>query len=155
MIIRKAERSDAPGIARLYMQFWKAHRGCDPLLALKRKPALAHETRQAKKDMRKRGTYVFVAEEKGRVKGFMELLIKRNDPVFSIRNYGYLNSCVVDARCRKRGIARQLTRHALGFLKGKRIGYVKTNVYLSNKGAAAVWRRLGFREISEMMIRKI
>jgi len=155
MMIRKARLSDAEGLARLYLQFWKAHRKADPLLRLRKKLSLAGEAEAAKKDLRKRNCTIFVALAQGRVVGFIDLLVKKNDPMFVVKEYGYVDSLVVDQRHRKKGIASALVLCGLSYLRGKGIRDVKLNLYCSNRIAMAVWRKLGFREISKNMIRKI
>ncbi len=154
-MIRKARPSDAEGLAKLYLQFWEAHRKSDPLLRLRKKPSLAGEAKAAKKDLRKRNCTIFVALEQGNVVGFIDLLVKKNDQMFVVKEYGYVDSLVVDREHRKKGIASALVRYGMSYLKGKGIGDVKLNLYCSNRAAMAVWRRLGFREISKNMIRKI
>ena len=155
MLIRKAKAADAEGLARLYLQFWKAHRGTDPLLKLVEAPTLTNQKEQAKKDIARKGTHLFVSEEDGRIIGFIELLIKNNAPLFSVRRYGYLNSCVVDEKHRRKVIARKLTEHGLDFLKTRGITHVKTNVYYSNRTALRTWERLGFQGISKNMMKDL
>ena len=87
--------------------------------------------------------------------GFIELLIKKNDRIFKVRKYGYINSLTVDKKLRKKGIAKQLVDHAIKFFKDKKINYVRTNVYLSNKIAHKFWPKLGFKPESQFMLKKI
>ncbi len=155
MRIRKARLSDAEDLARLYLQFWEVHGDVDPLLKLARKPILKREAEQARKDIRKKGTHIFVAVEEGHAIGFIELLIKKNHPVFSIKKYGYLNSCVVDKRYRRKGVAQKLVRYGIAFLKKKGARHMKTNVYASNKAALKAWEKVGFKEISKIMLKRL
>jgi ribosomal protein S18 acetylase RimI-like enzyme len=155
MLIRKAKPADAEGLARLYLQFWKAHRDADPLLKLAERPTLKNQKEQARKDIARKGTHLFVSVEDGRILGYIELLIKNNDPLFRVRRYGYLNSCVVDEKHRRKGIAQKLTEHGLDSLKARGIRHVKTNVYRSNRAALRTWVKLGFKEISKHMTKKL
>lgn len=126
----------------------------DPLLALGKRPTKESETKQARRDLRKRGTAILVAEDGGRVVGFIELLLKRNARVFKIRRYGYINSCVVEEKRRRSGIGRALVRGAITFFRREGISQIKLNTYSSNLPALEFWKNNGFGEISKMMIRK-
>jgi ribosomal protein S18 acetylase RimI-like enzyme len=153
--IRKAKLSDAPGLARLYLLFWEAHKRCDPLLKTKNKITLKSEIESAKKDIRKRNTHIFVAESGGKIIGFIEFLIKKNEGIFHVQEYGYLNSAVTDKSYRKKGVARALTQEAFNMLKKKKIKYVKTNAYEKNIPAVKAWQKLGFKRQSLNMIKKL
>lgn len=154
MQIRKAILSDAQALAKLYLQFWEPHAGCDPLLELVKPPSLDLQIKQAKKDIRARNTHIFVADKTGKIVGFIELLIKKNDPIFKVRKYGYVNSCVVDKKHRGSGIARKLLLFGLDFFRQKELTFSKLNVYCTNAAAIRTWEKLGFKEISMNMLRK-
>ena len=153
--IRKARQSDAKEIARLYLQFWDSHKKIDPLLEFKELLTLENQITAAKKDLKKKNNCIFVAVNNSRVIGFIEFFIKKNAKVFGISQYGYLNSAVTDKSFRKLGVVKQLYSAAAIFLKRKGINYVKTNVYLSNKSAVKVWKRIGFMPQSYTLIKKI
>ncbi len=155
MEIRKAKLSDAPGLARLYLQFWDNHERYDPLLRLKKRQTLKSETEQARKDIRKRNHAILVAVEDGQVIGFTEVLIKRREPIFKVKTSGYINSIVVGLSHRESGVGTALVLHALEFFKGKGIRHVKTNAYLHNKAALAMYGKTGFKAISSILIKDI
>lgn len=153
--IRKAKLSDAKGLAELYLQFWVTHKGCDPLLQFKKKVNLNTQIEAAKSDMSKKDTYVLVAVKDNKIIGFIEFLIKKNHDCFNIEKYGYLNSAVTHKDFRGKGVARALTSACIKSIKSKGIGYIKTNVYNTNKIALKTWNKLGFRSISTMMMKKL
>lgn len=155
MEIRKAALKDKEALARLYMQFWKAHPGKDPLIVPKIKPNLGNQIKSAAKDIRKRSEYYFLAEEQGKVMGFIELCIKKNHKLFRIRKFGYISSVVVDNKFRGRGIAKKLVSFAAKFFRQKGIRYMRLNVYFSNKDAIKVWPKTGFKQESMFMLKKI
>lgn len=155
MLIRKAKSKDVRGIAKLYLQFWKAHPGVDPLITPKNKPTMKSEIKAAAKDIRKKNEYHFVADDNGRIAGYIELCIKKNHRIFKVRKFGYINSIVVDKKCRGKGIARMLVKYASGFFRQKRLKYVRLNVYFSNKAAQKAWSKIGFRNESMFMIKRI
>jgi ribosomal protein S18 acetylase RimI-like enzyme len=153
--IRKAKLSDAEDLARLYFQFWKPHKKVDPLLEFEKKMTLKNQIEFAKKDIKKRNNQIFVADKNGRVIGFIEFFIKKNEVCFKIKKYGYLNSATTHKDYRGKGVVKTLTNAALKFLKKKGIKYVRTNVYNSNDVAMKTWMKLGFKPQSTFLIKRI
>jgi ribosomal protein S18 acetylase RimI-like enzyme len=153
--IRKAKESDAEDLARLYFQFWVPHKNVDPLLEFEKKMTLKNQIEFAKKDIRKRSNHIFVADLNGKVIGFIEFFIKKNEDCFKIKKYGYLNSATTDKAHRGKGVAKALNNTALKFFKDKRIKYVRTNVYNSNDIAMKTWTKIGFEPQSTFLIKRI
>ncbi len=153
MIIRKARLSDAENLAEMYTQFWEYHKD-DPLIELEKKISIKNQVEFAKKDIIKKNVNIFVAVIDNNIVGFIEVLMKKNDKCFKIKEYGYLNSAVTHKDYRRQGIARVLDDFALKFLRKKNIKYIKTNVYNSNKNAVETWKKLGFKPLSTIMIKK-
>lgn len=154
MIIRKPIQKDKAGLAKLYVQFWQAHPNKDPLIAIKKRPTPKNQIRAAERDLRNRNIHLFIAEDKGKVAGFIELLIKKNHKIFKVKRFGYINSLVIDKRYRKKGICRLLVKKAMGFFRQKKIRYVRTNVYFSNRTAIKTWPKMKFKPESMFMIKK-
>ncbi len=153
--IRKAKLSDAEDLARLYFQFWAPHKKVDPLLEFEKKMTLKNQTEFAKKDIRKRNNHIFVANKDGKVIGFIEFFVKKNENCFKIKKYGYLNSATTHKDYRGKGVAKALTNVALKFFKDRGIKYVRTNVYNSNEIAMKTWIKIGFEPQSTFLIKKI
>jgi len=154
MMIRKPTLKDKEGLARLYVQFWQAHPNKDPLIAIKKKPTPKNQIKAAERDLRNRNIHLFIAEDRGNVAGFIELLIKKNHKIFKVRRFGYINSLVIGKKYRKKGVGKLLVKKAIGFFRQEKIRYVRTNVYFSNKTAAKAWPKMGFRPESMFMMKK-
>ena len=155
MNIRRAKLSDARELASLYTQFWDAHKKVDPLIKLTNKDQEKEDLRYAKSALRKKDTFVFIALEGAKIIGYIELFIKKNEPYYKVKKYGYLDSAVVDKKHRGKGVTRLLTESAFNFLKKTGIDYIKTNVYNANDVAMKVWEKIGFEPLSVNMIKKI
>ena len=153
--VRKARMSDAEDLARLYIEFWKPHKKSDPLLEFKEKLTLKNQMTAARKDIKKKSNHIFVAVKDNEVIGFIEFFIKKNDKVFKIKEYGYLNSATILKKYRRKGIAKKLHLTAAKFLKDRGIKYIKTNVYISNKLALKAWQKIGFKTQSSILIKRI
>ncbi len=155
--VRKATLCDAEAIASLYLQFWEVHGAIDPLCELAENPTLDNQLEGARKAIRRRKTHIFVGVEKetNEVIGYIEFLIKKNESCFKTKEYGYLDACVTDKKHRRKGVAQKLTKAALNFLKNRGITYIKTNVYNINEPGRKVLQKLGFEDLSTLMIKMI
>lgn len=153
--IRKVRLSDSETIADLYLQFWKSHERIDPLLEFENKLTLDNQIEFAKKNIKKTSNNIFVADLNGKVIGFIEFLIKKNENCFKIKEYGYLNLATTDKGYRGKGVAKALTNTALQFLKDRGVKYVRTNVYNSNDIAMKTWTKIGFEPQSTFLIKRI
>ncbi|MFW5865884.1 MAG: GNAT family N-acetyltransferase, partial [Nanoarchaeota archaeon] len=151
--IRKAKLSDSESVADLYLQFWKSHERIDPLLEFENKLTLDNQIEFAKKNIKKTSNNIFVADLNGKVIGFIEFLIKKNENCFKIKEYGYLNLATTDKGHRGKGVAKALTNTALQFLKDRGVKYVRTNVYNSNDIAMKTWTKIGFEPQSTFLIK--
>jgi len=153
--IRKANLSDAKQLGKLYVDFWKVHKEIDPLLQFKKRITLKNQVRSAKKDLKSKDSYVFVAQKDEKVVGLIELLLDENDSSYKVKKYGYINSAITHKNYRNQGVAKALTNHSIKFLRGKGIKYLRANVYNSNTTAMKAWTKLGFQPQSTMLFRKI
>lgn len=153
--IRKAVKQDAKQMAGLYLQFWEVHVDCDPLIRPKRKPNMKSETESALKDIRKRSNIMLVAQDGMKIIGFIEVNIKKNDEMFKLKEYAYLNSCAVDKGYRKKGVAKALTMAAVNEVRKRNIKYMKASVYNVNETAGKTWKSLGFEKISTNLVRRL
>jgi len=156
MKIRIARMRDAYGIAPLFLQFWTAHRNCgDPQLVLAKERSIEEETVAAKRYLRKDGTFFIIAEEEDQIVGYLEIIIKKNPPLFKVKKYGYFDSIVIDEKYRRKGLGSRLVKEGVRLLKKKKIPFVKTNVYLSNQSAIDFWKNEGFKEVNTFMMKTI
>ena len=155
MEIRKAKLSDAKGLAKLFLLFWDSHKGVNPLLELRKKPTLESETKEAKKYIRKGKPEIFVAVDDDSVIGFIEVSIKKNEPVFKVKKSGYIESLVVDKKCRRAHVGSSLLAYVKALLKKRGVGYITVTVYPSNRLAVEFWKKTGFKDISKIVISEI
>ena len=145
MKIRKAKKGDEKELGELFKQFWEVHKNIDPILVPAKKLASKDYVQQAKESIKENGKYLFVAVESGKIVGFIDFYIKKNDKFFKVKKYGYLDSVVTHKDYRRKGIARGLTKFAINFLKKKGIRYVRAKVDNSNKIALQAWVKIGFK----------
>lgn len=154
--MRKAKMSDVSSLAILYNQLWEVNKTEDPVLIVKRKLTPEDQLTVAKKDIKKKQVFTFVAVVDNKVVGFIQVTIQKNkDLLYKVRKFGFMDAAVVAKEYRGRGIARALTNHVMNFLKKKEIKYVKTEVINKNKIAMKTWTKLGFKPVSSILIKTI
>jgi ribosomal protein S18 acetylase RimI-like enzyme len=136
--IRDATEKDIPQILGLYQQL-----AIEPK---KYEKAPIADCRRVLQEMQQNPNYsLFVAEENGNVVGttFFAIL-----PGFAhtTRSFGVIEYVVVDAKCRRKGVGKQLTEACLA--KAKAAGCYKVMLASSKfrKRAHKFYRAMGFQE---------
>jgi len=147
--------SDAPAIAELYLQFWEIHKGIDPLMEHSRKLKFSEVIDLAKKYLKKKKRYHFVAELGSKVVGYIDFTLKENDAHAKYLLYGSLESCVTDKAYRGKGIAKLLTEAMIYFFVSKGVKYIRTESYLANESAVETWKKMGFKPLLYTMNKEL
>ena len=86
---------------------------------------------------------VLVAEEKGRVVGFVHL--QTSDDYYSNRPIGHVADVAVDPALEGRGIARALMAAAEDWARARGYALMDLNVVPGNERARVLYERLGYR----------
>jgi ribosomal protein S18 acetylase RimI-like enzyme len=151
MIIRKARKGDEKAIAKLDQKFWDFHKKIDPLVV----PVKINHIQNAKGITKNKDIFYYVAEIDYQIMGAISFQIKKNNDFFKVEEYGYIDAVVIDCKCKKVDIAKDLVKFAFNFMRKKKIKYVKTNVYLKDIIARKSYKSLGFKEKSINLFRKL
>jgi len=85
-----------------------------------------------------------VAEEDGRIVGFMLCLLEPNVPVYRERKIGVISDVYVKEERRRKGLAKKMFDFAAKWFKKNKVRTVRLNVAADNLEARAAWRMLGF-----------
>jgi ribosomal protein S18 acetylase RimI-like enzyme len=155
LTIRKARLEDAEQLAKLYLQFWEAHKNPSPLHEPRVKVDYNNLVKDAKKTIKDKEIYTYVAEENGEIVGYIGFLIWTNISYFKIRKYGYIDEIVVDKKHRKTGIARQLLDFTEELFRKRGIRYIQLRVELKNEIAQKAWEKMGFKRDSIEYLKEI
>ena len=89
-------------------------------------------------------TKLVVAEENGRLVGFMLCLLSPNSPVFAERKIGVVSDVYVLPERRMKGVTKLMFDHAVQWFKKNKVGSIQLAVAAVNQEALTVWRKLGF-----------
>jgi len=85
-----------------------------------------------------------VAEEDGRIVGFMLCLLEPNVPVYRERKIGVISDVYVKEERRRKGLAKKMFDFAAKWFEKNKVRTVRLNVAADNLEARAAWRMLGF-----------
>ncbi len=89
-------------------------------------------------------TKLVVAEEDGKVVGFMLCLLSPNAPIFKERKIGVISDVFVLEERRRKGVASKMLDVAIRWFRKNKVRSVQLGVAHQNMEARAVWRNLGF-----------
>ncbi len=159
IIIREAKPEDAKRLCELGNEFLKHLEGDSPLLKLEKLNLSKASIKSWQKGLEKppKDFFTFVAEKDNKILGYMELMIKDNEPLhlFKIKKFGWIEAVVVDKKFRNQKIGKQLYEYAIKLFKNKNITYIRLSVFLKNELGHSFWIRKGFKEESVEMIKKL
>ncbi|MBN2111583.1 GNAT family N-acetyltransferase [Candidatus Woesearchaeota archaeon] len=99
-----------------------------------------------KKLIRKKDNDFFVAEENGKMIGFIELAMAKRESVFKIKRYGHIELLYVKPEHRGKGYSKLLLNKAVRWFKSKKAEYVTVSTHALDKGANSFWKKQGFSE---------
>jgi ribosomal protein S18 acetylase RimI-like enzyme len=150
--IRIARRGDVPSVHALWQAMMAEHTRLDGRLAMHAEAATWMAAQL--------GTWIgdpqrllLVAEESTRlVVGYVAARLLP-PPAPGQEREGEITDCFVAPARRRRGIARRLASRALDLLDERRVSCVRLQAAVSNPGAVAFWRSLGFEPVETVLER--
>jgi aminoglycoside 6'-N-acetyltransferase I len=135
MKIRLLENSDRGEWLRMRCKLWPGEES-----------ALAEEVDRFYSGTLLEPQAVFVAEESGRLVGFVELSIRPHAEGCRTQRIGYLEAWYVDVKTRRRGIGRTLVNAAENWARNQGCVEFASDSELSNEISAKAHLAIGFEE---------
>jgi len=153
--IRRAGPRDLEGVVALWLAIGEHHAGVHPLFALRVDPDA--EARELVRGLlRDPDALVLVAEApEGRLEGLCVASCLEGTRVARVRQRAEITDLGVAPDRRRRGIGRALAEAALCRLRERGIPHVAVRVAHANGGAQAFWRRLGFGDLVDVLVRPL
>ncbi len=147
-MIRRATPIDADDIARLWELLVDYHHQLDASLPQAAPDGGQRYALRLIDRMDDSHTRVFVAEEEGRVIGYVLAMIIDLAPEMFVQEYsGFLADIFVEAPYRKRGIGRQLVDAVRQWYAECDVAYYEWYVAASNPAGMSFWRSMGGRDM--------
>jgi ribosomal protein S18 acetylase RimI-like enzyme len=88
-----------------------------------------------------------VAEEDGRVVGYLLGSIEKRSPIFKTTHIAFISDAGVTRERRNRGIGTKLVKEFVAWAKEKRMKYITLSVIPDNELEVKFWRKHGFKTI--------
>jgi ribonuclease HI/GNAT superfamily N-acetyltransferase len=155
-IVRQATAPDYPALYTVFAEMDEIHARALPCIFKKVDPRqmvehLASEQAQGETML------LLVAEDRGKMVGFIRLKIERSpdNPLLQPRRYAKINDLGVTAAYRRRGVEQMLMRAAEKWAGEQGIEEIELNVWEFNRAAAAFYQSLGFETARRTMLKKI
>ena len=100
---------------------------------------------------------LFVAQDKGKVLGYVDVAIKSAEPfpLLRPRRFGYVSSLVVTRRLRRKRVGYKLMDAVHAWLSKSGVQSVSLNVWSFNSGAVKFYKRLRYRFVNHRMVRRL
>lgn len=145
MMIRTANAHDVDAIGELWLQLVAYHRQIDPENMPEAAPDGARRYAVRIGDsLDDSHTRVFVAEDKGRVVGYvMGVIVDMLPETFSASRSGFLADIYVLPHYRGQGVGRSLVEALRAWLQGRGVTHYEWFVAEKNAEARAFWQKVG------------
>lgn len=141
--IRDAVEEDLPRVADLWEELARYHESLSEHFRLawdsKRRWSEYLRTKFSEPS-----TKLIVAEEDGRLVGFMLCLLSPNAPIYKERKVGVVSDVFVQEPRRRKGVAKKMLASAIQWFRKNKVSSVQLAVAHDNIEARLVWRKLGF-----------
>ncbi len=141
--IRDAVKGDLGSIGNLWERLAKYHEGLSDQFTLAW-DSRRRWSRYLREKFAEISTKLIVAEENGRIVGFMLCLLSPNVPVYKERKVGVISDVYVLEERRRKGVARMMFAYAVKWFKKNKVRSVRLAVAHANMEGRAAWRQLGF-----------
>ncbi|MDH3365729.1 MAG: GNAT family N-acetyltransferase [Thermoplasmata archaeon] len=148
--IREATEDDLGDIVDLWELLVEHHRAYSDHFKLAR-DGRRKWSAYLKEKFSEKSTKLIVAEEEGKLVGFMLCLMSPGRPIFSEKAVGVISDAYVVKHRRKKGVMKEMLVVALRWFHKNKIKAAEVNVSAANLEARNAWGQLGFKPI---MVRK-
>ncbi|MHB9024557.1 MAG: GNAT family N-acetyltransferase [Armatimonadota bacterium] len=148
--VRPATRKDLDAIGNLWIELMSFHAALDPRFRI---PSHGREKymRHTQEGLADRHYRVLVAEDNGRVIGYISGYIALNPPIFPTPRYGFIADLCVTAHSRRRGVGRSLVTALRHWFQVNDMEHVQLNVAHCNPVSQAFWRKVGCSDYLDHM----
>jgi len=141
--VRDANKGDLREVTSLWRQLAELHSNLSDHFALSWDSRLRWSKYLSSK-FKELSTKLIVAEENGKLVGFMLCLLAPNTPVFAERKIGVISDAYVLPERRMKGVTKLMFDHAVQWFKKNKVRSIQLGVAAVSLEAMEVWRKLGF-----------
>lgn len=150
MIYRRASSADIPQMLPLWRYLIDIHAPMERMFETV-DGAEAKFAEFIRSLLDKENYLVAVAEQEGKLAGYVICHVSQTPDVFVLRRKMYVQDMVIDPEYRRQGVARKLMDMVLNFAKEHRVEKIDLLVAVQNEGANKFWREMGFHHAINYM----
>ncbi|MBS1623100.1 MAG: GNAT family N-acetyltransferase [Bacteroidetes bacterium] len=150
MIYRRANSADVPQMLPLWRYLIDIHAPVEPMFEVV-DGAEAKFAEFVKSLLEKENYRVIVAEDEGKIAGYVIAHVSLTPDVFVIRRRMYVQDMVIEPAYRRQGIAKQLMSEVLDFAREQEVEKIDLLVAVQNEGANKFWQEMGFHHAINYM----
>lgn len=143
--IRKLQDDDIDGICTLWKEFAILREGLTKSRILN-DDAEDYFFGYATGLLERKDTLTLVADDAGRVVGYLIAQKQRRPPIYHHTQVAYLSDSFVAASHRGQGVLRQFMEQLNVWCKAEGITAIDVQIFDGNKDAQAIYRKLGFHD---------
>lgn len=154
MHIRKAERADLPRVIELWEALMDFHQALDPRYS-RVDDATERWLDYIGPKIDGEDYRMFIAEEGGRVAGYVVAIVQDHPPVYQSTRYGFIETIVVDEGFRQAGLGRRLVGTAEEWLSSRGVPEITVRIDERNTASKALFAGAGFEPWVEHRRKKL
>ncbi|MFC1947227.1 GNAT family N-acetyltransferase [Chloroflexota bacterium] len=143
--ILPVEDSHIPGILKLWEEFMDFHEDIDPRFPM-RDDAQSSFKEHLKNKIDKKESHVLTAMDNGNLIGFGIAEISSYPPIFQRETYGIIDTMVVSADFRRKGIGEKILSSIFEWFESFNIHRIELSVAALNQVGYSFWRKHGFKD---------
>lgn len=154
MSIRKGKIKDIPQIAKLSYCLVQSHAKFDDYYTMKR-DAIKTFNKFHRENIYGKNSLLLVAEEKGKIIGYIVARIMKRPPIFKEKEKGFIGSVYIIKKFRRTGILKGFLDEIITWFKKKKIEHIELHIHYKNPIGINAWSKYGFRDYLQNRIKKI
>jgi ribosomal protein S18 acetylase RimI-like enzyme len=105
--------------------------------------------------LKSRDSLVLVAEENGKIIGYILSYITKRPKIFKEKMSGHISSIYILERYQNKGVAKSLLEETYKWFKKRKIQWVELSVHTKNKSGIKFWEKSRFKTTILRMRRKL
>lgn len=152
--IRKLQEDDVDGISALWEEFAQLREGMTKSKILN-EDAADYFFGYATGLVQRKDTLTLVAEDGGRIVGYLIAAKQRRPPIYHHTRVAYLSDAYVADSHRQQGILKQFVDELMAWCKREGITAVDVQIFKSNELAQEIYKKMGFHEYRVLMRREV
>ena len=152
--IRKLQEDDIDGICELWKEFARLREGLTKSKILN-DDAADYFFGYATGLLSRKDTLTLVADDGGKIVGYMIAQKQRRPPIYHHTQVAYLSDSFVAESHRGKGVLRAFMGELHKWCKGEGVTAIDVQIFEGNKDAQAIYRKLGFHDYRVLLRQEV